>query len=121
MPSQLPQKIAEIIQQNKLLTQKQTQLEEDLLQSESRASRVLESNQSDLQLMQKDFSSVQYLAKQEAKREYQQELKALRIMIIQLKNKYSLVLDQKATQFKSLEKQKKLNVRSTSSLTAQTK
>ena len=42
-------------------------------------------------------------------------------MVIKLKNKYSLILDQKATQFKSLEKQKKLNVRSTSSLTAQTK
>ena len=71
-------------------------LQQQLQESEDRADRVLRDKSEHLSALKRDFESVVAVTKQEITRKYQTELIALKRLVIELKNKYSDALEDRA-------------------------
>ena len=84
-------------------------MEIEVQTSELRASRVLNDKIDNIDTIKKDFSQILELEKQEVARKYQTELRQLRRLVIELKNKYSMILESKATEFETEESFNSLN------------
>ena len=84
-------------------------MEIEVQTSELRASRVLNDKIDNIHTIKKDFSQILELEKQEVARKYQTELRQLRRLVIELKNKYSTMLESKATEFETEESFNSLN------------
>ena len=84
-------------------------MEIEVQTSELIASRVLNDKIDNIDTIKKDFSQILELEKQEVARKYQTELRQLRRLVIELKNKYSTILESKATEFETEESFNSLN------------
>ena len=78
-------------------------MEQNLVESEERADRVLQDKKENVTTLKKDFSQVIEVAKQEISRGYADELKSLRRLVIELKNKYTDIIEQKACEIERIE------------------